>query len=142
MHINVLVGTNTLNSGGAIHRSELIRNHPNYNSNTLANDVSVVRVQVPFVWSDRVSTIPLSSATTGGNVLAVLTGWGALSEPGSSPNHLQWIQLRTLTNDQCRALFSAANANLVFATKICTTSPIGEGACRGKILEILLNFYQ
>lgn len=131
MHINALAGTNLLNSGGTSHRGDLIRNHPSYNSNTLANDVSVLRVQTPFVWSARVSVIALSAVTTGGNVQAVLTGWGHTSEPGSSPNHLQWIQLGTLTNAECRSRFSATNANMVFEHKICTVGSIGQGACRG-----------
>lgn len=79
----------------------------------------------------RVGTIALAATATGGNVLAILTGWGTTSEPGSVPNHLQWIQLRTLTNAECRSAHSAANAALVFDHKICTFTRVGEGACRG-----------
>jgi len=124
--INVLVGTNTLNSGGLTHRSDLIRNHPNYNGNTIANDVSVVRVATPFVGTARVQSIALATAAAGGNVLAVLTGWGTTSEPGSVPNTLQWIQLRTLTNADCRSRFSAGNAALIFDHKICTFTQAGQ----------------
>lgn len=131
MHINALAGTNLLNSGGSSHRGDLVRNHPSYNANTLANDVAVIRVQTPFVWSARIASVVLSAVTTGGNVQATLTGWGQTTEPGSFPNHLQIIQLRTLTNVECRGQFSASNANMVFDHKICTVGPIGEGACRG-----------
>lgn len=120
-----------MNSGGSSHRGDLIRNHPSYSATTIANDVSVIRVQTPFVWSARVASIALSAVTTGGNVQAVLTGWGQMTEPGAMAQHLQWIQLRTLTNVECRGHFSGTTASRVFDHKICTIGPIGQGACRG-----------
>lgn len=129
--INVLMATNTLNAGGITIRSSRIVNHPQYNSRTLENDVSVVQVSSPFVMSDRVQVIDMGSALAGGGLLATLTGWGTTSEPGSVPNHLQIIQLSTLTNADCRARHTAANAAMVFDSKICTFTRTGEGACRG-----------
>ena len=52
-------------------------------------------------------------------------------EPGSVPNHLQTIQLSTITNADCRARHTVANANMVFDHKICTFTQTGQGACRG-----------
>lgn len=127
----VLVGTNTLNAGGTIHRVDQIINHPHYGERaTLANDVSVVRVMEPFVWSNRVGRIMLSSSYTGENAISVFTGWGFTSFPNDLPNHLQIIKLRTINNEECRSRHeTTGGSSNVFDHKICTLNQIDQGGC-------------
>jgi len=75
----VVVGTHLLNSGGLSHASSLIRNHPSYNANTLANDVSVVQTASTITYTNLVQPIALGQAVVGGGVSARLTGWGQTS---------------------------------------------------------------
>lgn len=129
--ITVVVGTNFLNSGGQRHTSSRIVNHPSYNSNTIANDVSVVQTGGTITFSAAVQAIPLGSTQTGA-VAAVVSGWGGTQiTGGASPNHLQGLNTRTITNADCRARHTAANAAFVFDHKICTFTQSGQGICQG-----------
>ena len=129
--VRVVVGTNFLNSGGVAHQSTRIVNHPSYNSNTIANDVSVVQTATVIGFNAAVQAIALGSAQTGA-VAAVVSGWGGTQLTGGpSPNHLQGLNTRTITNADCRARHTAANAAFVFDHKICTFTQSGQGICQG-----------
>lgn len=63
--INIVVGTVTLNAGGVTHRSAQIVQHPQYSSFTLANDVSLVRIETTFTLSAHIQTINLGIIVLG-----------------------------------------------------------------------------
>lgn len=129
--VRVVVGTVFLNSGGVTHTSSRIVNHPNYNSNTIANDVSVVQTATVIGFNANVNSIPLG-ATQVGAVAAVATGWGSTATTGGpSPNNMQFLNTRTITNADCRARHNAINAQLVFDSKICAFTQAGQGVCQG-----------
>ncbi|CRL02608.1 CLUMA_CG015755, isoform A [Clunio marinus] len=130
--IRVLVGTVTLNSGGVSHTSSRIVNHPNYNANTIANDVSVVQTGTTIGFNANVGAAALGSAHVGGGVSAIVTGWGGTTVSGGpSPNNLQQLTTTTLTNADCRARHTANNRDFVFDHKICTFTRSGQGICQG-----------
>lgn len=66
--INVVVGTHFLNSGGVAHRSNRIVNHPSYNANTIAFDVSVVETATTIAFTTNARAIAMNSAFIGGGV--------------------------------------------------------------------------
>lgn len=126
--VNVVVGTIFLNSGGVVHRSSRIVNHPSYNANTIANDVSVVQTATIFAMNANVRIIPMGSASAGGGLSAQVSGWGGvLQTGGAAPNQLQVLTVTTLTNADCRARHTATNAAFVFDHKICTFTRAGQG---------------
>lgn len=150
----VVVGTHLLNSGGVSHMVQRIVNHGQYNANTLANDVSLVQTQTNIVYNNLVQPIGLGSVFVGGGVGVAASGWGQtsvsfpaylsyfgitnlnfspfiLQNPGGAPNNLQFANLQTLTNADCRNRFSVANANRVFDNTICTFTRNGQGMCMG-----------
>lgn len=127
----VVVGTHLRLSGGITHTPSSIRNHPNYNSNTLANDISVVQTATTITFTTLVQPIALATTNTGGNVAAVVSGWGNTQWQGSPPNNLQWFNTNIPTNAQCRSLHTAANANFVFDNTICSFTRQGQGTCQG-----------
>lgn len=57
-----------------------------------------------------------------------LIGWGRTSYPGSIPNDLQFLNLKTLTYEQCK---SAWSTETIVQSEICTLTKSGEGACHG-----------
>ena len=79
--------------------------HPNYNSATLDNDFSVLRLCSPVSFSRHISTacLPSSSSFPVENVQAVASGWGTLSSGGSQASSLQEVSLATMTNSDCRS---------------------------------------
>ena len=77
--------------------------HPNYNSATLDNDFSVLRLCSPVSFSRHISTacLPSSSSFPVENVQAVASGWGTLSSGGSQASTLQEVSLTTMSNSDC-----------------------------------------
>lgn len=129
--VRIVMGTNFLNSGGVAHTSLRVVNHPSYNANTIANDVSVVQTQATIGFTAAIQPISMGSGQTGA-VAAVVSGWGGTTvNGGASPNHLQGLNTRTITNAECQSRHTAANAAFVFAHKICTWTQAGQGICQG-----------
>ncbi|KAG5681864.1 hypothetical protein PVAND_011271 [Polypedilum vanderplanki] len=130
----VVAGTVLLNGGAnpQLHDVERIVNHPNYDSALIAQDVCVIRVTSPFIFTANVRAIPYASHFTGGGVDAVVSGWGGTAVTGGpAPNNLQWIRKTTLTNADCRARMGTANERFVIDSKICTFTQAGQGICQG-----------
>lgn len=120
------MGTTTLNSGGTGYVLSNIINHPNYNSDTNENDISILRTRNSISGSSLVASIPISSSSVGSGVAVTLSGWGTLFNGGSTPNNLQFINLQTISNTVC-----AQRQNPIFSSSICTYTRSGEGACHG-----------
>lgn len=58
----------------------------------------------------------------------MIQGWGQTSRVGPSSISLQWVGLRTLTNDECRRKFtSSSNAARITDGTICTFTRHGQG---------------
>ncbi|XP_058463965.1 chymotrypsin-2-like [Malaya genurostris] len=127
----VVAGSLLLNAGGSTHASERIINHPQYSSLSLANDISLVRVATPFVFSSVIGAIELETSFVDTASSAQASGWGQTSHPGSIPNHLQWVNVDIISLADCRSRHSAVNANRVHDNTICTLSPSGVGMCMG-----------
>jgi trypsin len=128
--INVVVGTHFLNSGGIAHRSNRIINHASYNA--IANDISVVETATVIAFTTQARAIALNGNHIGGGQTTVVSGWGGTTvNGGASPNQLQRLTKSTLTNADCRARHSTANAAFVFDHKICTFTQAGQGICQG-----------
>jgi trypsin len=126
------VGSVLLNSGGTMHLCRFIVNHPNYNPDTIANDVSVVQTATSITFNINVQPIALGSAQVGGGVNAVVTGWGRISITGGpAPNNLQQLITTTLTNADCIARHTTNNQRFVLDHKICTFTQSGQGICQG-----------
>lgn len=58
---------------------------------------------------------------------SVLVGWGTTSYPGSTPNKLQRIDLKTLSLEECKKQAIMP----VYDKQVCTLTKRGEGACHG-----------
>lgn len=126
--VTVVAGSNTLNSGGTRYSIQRIIVHPQYDSFNIRNDIALLRTSSPIEFTNLVQPVALESNDVGGGVDCVLSGWGTTSYPGSIPNNLQFINLKTITVAQCQ---SAQSPNPVYDTQVCTFTRSGEGACHG-----------
>ncbi|XP_001652121.2 chymotrypsin-2 [Aedes aegypti] len=127
----VVVGTHLLNSGGFSHASSRIVNHGSYNSNTLANDVSLVQTASVIGFNTLAQPIGLGSVNIATATGALASGWGRLGANAGIPNNLQWLRTNIITLADCRNRHSVANRASVFDNTICTLSPTGQGMCMG-----------
>ncbi|KAB0792844.1 hypothetical protein PPYR_14803 [Photinus pyralis] len=126
--LRVVVGSNKLNSGGVSYEIESIRDHKGFDSWRLTNDIAILKLKTPITFTDKVKTVDLETEYLGAEVDCVLSGWGRLNYPGSLPNNLQHIGLKTITSEDCAKLL---NHSSVDRTHICTLTKSGEGACHG-----------
>lgn len=126
--ITAVVGTTTLNSGGIAYSVSRITSHYDYDSDTSANDISLLRVAIAITGSSTVTSIPIASTNLGGGYTVTLSGWGSTSTGSALPNNLQFVNLRTITNTEC----ASRNAPYpIFSSSICTFTQAGQGACNG-----------
>ncbi|GJQ80523.1 hypothetical protein Trydic_g12414 [Trypoxylus dichotomus] len=124
--ITAVVGSNTLSSGGNRHTASKLVVHQNYDEQMIANDVGVVQLSNPIVYSSSVAPVPLSSERVGA-VSAVLIGWGTTILGGFIPNDLQQLPTNTLTVTDCQSYWGSN----VSGNQICALSRAGQGACHG-----------
>nr|ABZ04015.1 serine protease 7 [Costelytra zealandica] len=122
----VVAGTNTLNSGGITYSTSRLMVHGNYNSDTFANDVAVIKLASPLSLSSTVARVGLNTATTGA-VASIIIGWGRTTANGATPNNLQHLNANTITHAQCQTSWGSS----VTDSQICTLSTVGKGACNG-----------
>jgi len=106
--------------------SQIIR-HPNYNANTLANDVAVWRVNSAFTFNTYVAAARLAPTgfTPAANV--VPAGWGTLSSGGSLPNVLMKVTVPMVSDASCK---NSYGNNAILAGMICAGTG-GRDSCQG-----------
>jgi len=130
--IRVIVGTVTLNAGGAAHISSNVTLHPAFDRDTLANDVALVFTATVMAVTVNVQAVPISANLFAGNVAVQMSGWGSNTVGGGQgPNNLQRISTLTITNEECRSRLTPQNAARVTDNKICTLTRSNEGNCYG-----------
>nr|XP_014099018.1 serine protease 1 [Bactrocera oleae] len=106
--------------------------HKSYNSLTLANDISLIKI--PSVsYSRYISNIALpkisSSYSTYSGVNAIASGWGLISDSAIAVNSkLQYAQLQVIDNSVCAKTYGPLT---VTSKTICTATPSGTSTCSG-----------
>ncbi|XP_055693442.1 chymotrypsin-2-like [Lutzomyia longipalpis] len=128
--VNAFVGSHLLSDSTRYLLSDLVV-HPQFNENTMLNDVGLARTQEAIVYSALIQPIALGSSYIGGSVIAIATGWGRITENGPTPNNLQWVNLGTLTNDDCKNRLPPPHVGLIFDSTLCTFTRTDEGVCYG-----------
>lgn len=126
--MTVVVGTNTLRSGGRTYAVSKIISHRNFNSYYIANDVALLKLFRPLIFTKTVQPIQLETANVEENVHVALIGWGKLNSRGRIPNNLQRIVLQTESFENCRRKLYPLR---VLRTQICTKGFYNYGACQG-----------
>jgi len=102
--------------------------HPNYNSETIDNDFAILRLAKPVAFNKemRPACLPADPSATYAEVIATVTGWGALSTEGSSPNVLHEVDVQVKTNTECNNAYSGQITN----NMLCAGNP-GKDSCFG-----------
>jgi len=107
-------------------------NHPDYVALTMRNDIALIRTDRPITRSATVMPIRLGGASVLPGRIAMVSGWGYTSNPGATADYLQWVQVETMSVDECRTKMNPVNVAKLFDTTICTVSVKNErtGACK------------
>ncbi|XP_035784438.1 chymotrypsin-1-like [Anopheles albimanus] len=104
--------------------------HPNYNVNTLENDVALFQTAIPFILTQSVQPLALSADVIGTAVRARVFGWGATQAGGGNSNALNFLNVNTLSNEDC-ANFLGAEGWRIGPSSLCTLTREGQGICDG-----------
>ncbi|XP_043935036.1 chymotrypsinogen A-like [Protopterus annectens] len=103
--------------------------HPNYNSYTINNDITLVKLSTRISFNNRISTVclPPSTANFPGGMTCVTSGWGLTNASSSNtPSRLQQVALPLLTNTQCKSYWGTNITDLM----ICAGAA-GASSCMG-----------
>lgn len=77
--IEILVGTNDLNSGGQRYKVQKVIQHERYNQPSFANDIGLVRIDGRIKFNEKVQPIKYSNKFVDGGAELQTTGWGRLN---------------------------------------------------------------
>ncbi|EDW65431.1 serine protease SP24D [Drosophila virilis] len=122
--ITVRAGSNDRLSGGELRNIVEIVAHENYGN--FLNDVAVMRVEKPFIYSENIQPIALPTKNTPGGVDVIISGWGRIKHGGDLPRYLQWNTLKSLTLDECESSIGWGEE-----AGLCLIHEVDNGACNG-----------
>jgi trypsin len=105
--------------------------HPQYSGSTFANDIALMELSEPLTLNDQVkaATLPPQDWNPDFSGDAVVAGWGALSEGGSSPTTLYKVTVPLVTNAVCNSNYNP-NGYQIDDTMICAGEG-GKDSCQG-----------
>lgn len=136
--IRVAAGVSRLSgvaASGQLRGVEEIITYPGYVGSSQGKDVALLRLASPLTLGPNVQPIALatpgdeSAGLTSAGVIATVTGWGALSTGGSSPDALQAVSVPIVSN----AAADAAYPEAITADQLAAGDMVngGEDACQG-----------
>ncbi|RVE70073.1 hypothetical protein OJAV_G00083730 [Oryzias javanicus] len=107
----------------------LIIVHPNYNSETQDNDISLLKLSSSLTFNDYISPVCLAAADSNfpSGTTAWVTGFGTLSFQGDSPSTLQEVTIPIVSNTQCNASYGSITSNMICAG----LTDGGKDSCQG-----------
>ncbi|XP_053684691.1 chymotrypsin-2-like [Sabethes cyaneus] len=128
----VFAGSNRLTEGGVTSPVSRIVTHPNFNVDVYANDVAVVQVVNPFLFSDSIQPIPMRVAYVEAERNATISGFGRESiSDSNTADQLRFLTVEIITQSECQAAFSDPYTERLADNTICSQSPAGQGSCLG-----------
>nr|XP_046270396.1 prostasin-like [Scatophagus argus] len=105
--------------------------HPSYNEKTFNNDIALMQLSSPVVFTDYIRPVCLAAAGSEYNAGTTcwITGWGHIKTgtPLPSPGKLQEVEVSVVSNTECNAVYGIITSNMM-----CTgSSKGGKGTCAG-----------
>jgi len=102
--------------------------HPGYGSGVqYENDIALMKVDAPFVFNEWVQPAPLAEEGFAPTTRAIVAGWGALTEGGSSPVVLMKVDVPVVSDAQCRVAYGAG----AIADSMICSGEGGKDSCQG-----------
>ncbi|RZC39321.1 brachyurin-like, partial [Asbolus verrucosus] len=99
--------------------------HPDYNPNSLANDIGLIRIDTVIELNEYIQIIPLPTSALGSGQAVTLSGWGATGD--GVVNDLTYVDLSTISNADCQAIYG----EVIEDSMVCVVGKSNEGPCSG-----------
>jgi len=104
--------------------------HPQWDTNTLANDLALIELPSPIDFNDYISPscLPMAGDTADEAELVTVTGWGKPSDNagGISPVLRMVSDLPCISNAECNSVYGIVGDGIV-----CIDTTGGKGSCNG-----------
>ncbi|XP_046290101.1 cationic trypsin-3-like [Marmota monax] len=111
-----------------IQAAKIIR-HPNFNKDTLNNDIMLIKLTSPATISARVSTVSLPTSCPSTGTQCLVSGWGnTLSFGGKYPSLLQCLDAPVLSDTACHNSYPGKVTNNMFCLGFLEG---GKDSCQG-----------
>jgi len=109
-----------------------VKKHPNYDAKTADYDFAIVTLceSVSFTTDISPACLPSSSSNEYEHVVAVVTGWGTLTNGGILPDVLHGAGMYTMTNSQCTGDYTDYSSSDITDRMLCASYFEAE-ACQG-----------
>ena len=133
--INVIVGTNKLDSTTRRINAARILRHTGYDSATHDEDIALIELREPVPAGAKVKPIVLVGSGEEGQLLVagaplVVSGWGATTEGGDTVSTLREVGVPYVTRDVCNDPLSYADG--VTTNMLCAgVAAGGQDSCQG-----------
>lgn len=138
--ITVRVGSTMKNEGGEVYNVSQITMHSAYNWRLLDYDCAVLTLASELTFGPGINAIAIQDDVkiTEGSP-AFVTGWGALSEGGSSSPKLQGVQVYYIDSSICQDAYRDINNAVVTGRMLCAGyKDGGRDACQGNRICLVL----
>uniref|UniRef100_A0A3P9MK14 Peptidase S1 domain-containing protein n=1 Tax=Oryzias latipes TaxID=8090 RepID=A0A3P9MK14_ORYLA len=91
--------------------------HPNYDSSTNNNDLTLLKLASPVTFNDYISPICLAAAGSDfpGGTSSWVTGFGTLSSGGPLASTLQEVNIPIVSNTQCNSAYGGITNQMICA---------------------------
>ena len=104
-----------------------IVSHPNFNPNTLHNDIAMLKLPYAVKFNDNISPIALPEGSNNYvGVSGVISGWGEFDYTQKQSSFLRFANLKIITNSECNDEFGD-----IIDSVICVKGIGNVGACDG-----------
>ncbi|KAF9421594.1 hypothetical protein HW555_002527 [Spodoptera exigua] len=95
--------------------------HRGFDMRTLYNDVAVLTIDQPVIFSKYVRPIclPVGGRSTYQGKIATVIGWGSLRESGPQPSVLQEVSIPVWSNQECKLKYGGAAPGGIVDHMLC-----------------------
>ncbi|XP_011180303.1 trypsin-1 [Zeugodacus cucurbitae] len=106
--------------------------HQKYNTNTLVNDIALIKLNKPIPLKDPIRPVCLPTLRRQNYDFkeGIVAGWGLTTQDGSVSSVLREVTVPIITNAQCRA---TSYKSMIVSTMLCAglVEKGGKDACQG-----------
>ncbi|XP_053687855.1 chymotrypsin-1-like [Sabethes cyaneus] len=129
--LRVVVGSIDRTTGGTSYNLWQIIEHPDFNERSLDNDIALMQTGYPIVMTTQVKSVNMGDSIVPAGKIAVVSGWGKLQSDATASTMLQYMEVRTLDNLDCRLRHDTYHRTRIHSGSLCTFSRVGKGTCMG-----------
>ncbi|CAK1593653.1 unnamed protein product [Parnassius mnemosyne] len=132
----IRAGSTFRNTGGIISNVAQIYNHPSFGENGFDSDISVILLETPLDYSDKIAQASIIAQDTviPDNLAVTHAGWGRTSFFGSRSEQLTEVDVLTVNNELCaKRYLNWPRPQVVTSNMICAglLDVSADGTCFG-----------